>query len=240
MKILSISTATSNLSVALNNDEEVVSEINEENGRNHSVNLDPDIQKLLDQEGITLNDVDRFAVAEGPGSYTGLRVGMTTAKMLASILNKELVGVSTLEALTLNFSKKDAVIVAALDARNMNFFAGVYKNKRCIIKDGHYFLDDLLKQIAQLNSSEIIFVGSDFAKYQETIKQNLSKSQVTFAQGDQNILHAGAIGRLAFNAKPVDPDKLVPKYLRRTQAEYDWAKKTGQNFAPDSEYVEEV
>ena len=96
MKILSISTATSDLSVALNEADHLVSEKIEENQRNHSVDLDPDIASLLAENGLSLKDIDRFAVAIGPGSYTGLRVGLTTAKMFASILNKELVGVSTL------------------------------------------------------------------------------------------------------------------------------------------------
>ena len=99
MKILSISTATSDLSVALNEADHLVSEKIEENQRNHSVDLDPDIASLLAENGLSLKDIDRFAVAIGPGSYTGLRVGLTTAKMFASILNKELVGVSTLQAL---------------------------------------------------------------------------------------------------------------------------------------------
>ena len=75
MKILSISTATSDLSVALNDDEQIISETVEPNKRNHSVDLDPDIDRLLQEQGLSLKDIDRFAVAIGPGSYTGLRVG---------------------------------------------------------------------------------------------------------------------------------------------------------------------
>ena len=78
---------------------------------------------MLKENDLTLKDIDRFAVAEGPGSYTGLRIGITTAKMFASILHKDLVGVSTLAALANGTS--DGLIVSELDARNKNFFADV-------------------------------------------------------------------------------------------------------------------
>ena len=124
MKILSITTATNHLSVALN-DGDKIWEKNEEDHRNHSEHLDPLINELLKENDLTLKDIDRFAVAEGPGSYTGLRIGITTAKMFTSILNKDLVGVSTLAALANGAS--DGLIVSELDARNKNFFAGVYR-----------------------------------------------------------------------------------------------------------------
>ncbi len=83
------------------------------------------IEEGLKETGLTLKAIDRFAVAIGPGSYTGLRVGLTTAKMLASILGKDLVGVSTLKALALNCAGRNALVVAALDARNQNFCWGL-------------------------------------------------------------------------------------------------------------------
>lgn len=98
------------------------------------------ITELLKENNLTLKDIDRFAVAEGPGSYTGLRIGITTAKMFASILNKDLVGVSTLAALANGVN--DGVIVSELDARNKNFFAGVYRKVNGklenLVPDGHY------------------------------------------------------------------------------------------------------
>ncbi|GHV98201.1 tRNA (adenosine(37)-N6)-threonylcarbamoyltransferase complex dimerization subunit type 1 TsaB [Lactobacillus nasalidis] len=240
MKILSISTATSDLSVALNDDDRLISEKIEENQRNHSVDLDPDIAGLLKEAGLTLQDIDRFAVAIGPGSYTGLRVGLTTAKMFASILGKELVGVSTLQALAQNFAGEDALVVAALDARNHNFFAGAYRGEEAVIADGHYPLSSLLEQVAALPDEKVIFVGSDFSKYQEEITAALADKDLHLGEGSENLLHASAIGRLALTSPVLDPDQAEPRYLRRTQAEYDWQKKTGQEFKADSAYVEEV
>ena len=247
MKILSMTTATNHLSVALTDGQKVIAEKNEEDQRNHSEHLDPMITAILKENKLKLADLDRFAVAQGPGSYTGLRIGITTAKMFSSILQKDLVGISTLAALANGIPEKNAVIVAEIDARNNNFFAGAYlkteNGVENIIPDGHYGLDELLKQVknyAVKNQQEIIFVGSDMTPYDEQVKSQLDNLQYRQLTGDVNQVHAKNIGLLAQNAPAVDPDKMVPQYLRRTQAELDWHKKTGKAYGPDSEYVEEV
>lgn len=246
MKILSVSTATSNLSVALNEDQEILLEKNEHDQRNHSEHLDPNIDQLLKKQALTLKDIDRFAVAIGPGSYTGLRIGITTIKMFASILNKEVVGISTLQALAKSVDS-EGLIVAGLDARNDNYFAGVYQLDRQgipqnIIPDGHYHIDQLVEELKTYLENhpvtDIIFVGSGLSKHDDLFKK--LKIDYHYGSSSQNIVHAGLIGQLAQTAKPVDPDQLLPRYLRRTQAEVDWHKKTGKPFGPDSDYVEEV
>lgn len=247
MKILSVSTATSNLSVALNENEKIIVEKNEHDERNHSEHLDPLINEILVEHNLTLKDIDRFAVAIGPGSYTGLRIGITTVKMFGSILNKEVVGVSTLQALAKSVTDNETVIIAGLDARNENYFAGGYvldENQIPVnvIADGHYHIDVLLENvkayIENSNYKKIIFVGNGFEKQDELIKE--LEIQYSYGTDEQNMVHAGLIGQLAIEEEPVDPDKLLPRYLRRTQAEVDWHKRTGNPFGPDSDYVEEV
>lgn len=247
MKILSVSTATNHLSVALNENKKIIVEKNEQDERNHSEHLDPMIDQILKDNNLTLKDIDRFAVAIGPGSYTGLRIGITTVKMFASILNKEVVGISTLQALAKSINEQNALIVTGLDARNNNYFAGAYvldkdNVPQNVIPDGHYHNDVLLKAIreylADHQIKKLIFVGSGLNKQDDLIK----KLGVEYRYGtdEENVLHAGLIGQLAVKQKPVDPDKLLPRYLRRTQAEVDWHKKTGKPYGPDSNYVEEV
>ncbi|WP_294921114.1 tRNA (adenosine(37)-N6)-threonylcarbamoyltransferase complex dimerization subunit type 1 TsaB [uncultured Lactobacillus sp.] len=248
MKILSMSTATNNLSVALNDDAKIIKEKNEFDQRNHSAHLDPLIAEILKENNLRLAEIDRFAVAIGPGSYTGLRIGVTTVKMFASILHKEVVGISTLQALAASCAEEGTLIVAGIDARNDNYFAGAYVNKQddwgpeCVIPDGHYHIDTLLSAVAEYcannNLENVIYVGSGFEKQKEAIK----KINIPFIFGTekQNIVHAGLIGKLAVDAQPDDPDQLLPNYLRRTQAEIDWHKKTGEAYKPDSNYVEEV
>ena len=248
MKILSMSTATNNLSVALNDDAKIITEKNEFDQRNHSAHLDPLIAEILKENNLRLAEIDRFAVAIGPGSYTGLRIGVTTVKMFASILHKEVVGISTLQALAASCAEEGTLIVAGIDARNDNYFAGAYVNKEddwgpeCVIPDGHYHIDTLLSAVAEYcadnNLENVIYVGSGFEKQKEAIK----KINIPFIFGTekQNIVHAGLIGKLAVDAQPDDSDQLLPNYLRRTQAEIDWHKKTGEAYKPDSNYVEEV
>ena len=248
MKILSMSTATNNLSVALNDDAKIITEKNEFDQRNHSAHLDPLIAKILKENNLRLAEIDRFAVAIGPGSYTGLRIGVTTVKMFASILHKEVVGISTLQALSASCAEEGTLIVAGIDARNDNYFAGAYVNKEddwgpeCVIPDGHYHIDTLLSAVAEYctnNSLEnVIYVGSGFEKQKEAIKK--INIPFNFGTEKQNLVHGGLIGKLAVNAQPDDPDQLLPNYLRRTQAEIDWHKKTGEAYKPDSNYVEEV
>ena len=248
MKILSMSTATNNLSVALNDDAKIITEKNEFDQRNHSAHLDPLIAEILKENNLRLAEIDRFTVAIGPGSYTGLRIGVTTVKMFASILHKDVVGISTLQALAASCVEKKTLIVAGIDARNDNYFAGAYVNKEddwgpeCVIPDGHYHIDTLLSAVAEYcadnNLENVIYVGSGFEKQKEAIK----KINIPFSFGTekQNLVHGGLIGKLAVNAQPADPDQLLPNYLRRTQAEIDWHKKTGEAYKPDSNYVEEV
>ena len=244
MKILSVSTATNHLSVALNDGQQVIVEKNEQDERNHSEHLDPLIDEILKDNNLTLKDIDRFAVAIGPGSYTGLRIGITTVKMFASILSKEVVGISTLQALAKGV-KEEALVITGLDARNNNYFAAGYLSRdvqQNVILDGHYNIDVLIKAIqeyvAKNEVKKIVFVGSGLKKQDEKIKS--LGIPYEYGTDEQNVIHAGLIGQLAENAIPVDPDKLLPRYLRRTQAEVDWHKKTGKPFEPDSHYVEEV
>jgi tRNA threonylcarbamoyladenosine biosynthesis protein TsaB len=246
MKILSVSTATNQLSVALNENEVVVAQKEEQDKRNHSERLDPLIDEILVSNHLKLKDIDRFAVAIGPGSYTGLRIGVTTIKMFASILHKEVVGISTLKALAASCTASDTLIVTGIDARNDNYFAGAYLNQNGhllnVLADGHYYIATLMAQVNQCleaqKLSKVIFLGSGFEKQAELI----NKLAVPFSYGTntQNQIHASLIGKLAMTQEPVSPDQLLPRYLRRTQAEVDWHKKTGKAFDADSNYVEEV
>src|SRR5699024_9364185 len=189
MKILSITTATNHLSVALN-DGDKIWEKNEEDHRNHSEHLDPLINELLKENDLTLKDIDRFAVAEGPGSCTGLRIGTTSAKMFACIINKDLVGVSSLAALANGAS--NGLIVSELDARNKNVFAGVYRKcdgkLKNLVPDGHYHLDDLMNKVKDLGLSEqVIFVGSPIEKYKDEIRDLIGSDNFTQVAGYKQI-----------------------------------------------------
>lgn len=164
--------------------------------------------------------------------------------MFASVLNKEVVGISTLQALAKSV-KEDALVITGLDARNNNYFAAGYKSGDIpdnVIPDGHYNIDVLIKAIqdytAKNEVKKLVLVGTGLEKQDEKFKA--LNIPYKYGNDSQNVIHAGLIGQLAEYSEPVDPDKLLPRYLRRTQAEVDWHKKTGKPFEPDSHYVEEV
>ena len=128
MKILAFDTSSTALSVALLEDEKLVAESTVTVKKNHSISLMPTIDFLVAQAGWQPSDLERIVVAQGPGSYTGLRVAVATAKTLAYALDIDLVGVSSLQALT-NLSVV-GVVIPIMDARRNNVYVGFYKMVR--------------------------------------------------------------------------------------------------------------
>ena len=141
MFVLAIDTSNTTLSVALVENNEILIEVIEATKNDHSKRLMPTIEALFKKVNRTPKELDLIAVAEGPGSYTGVRIGVTVAKTLAWTLNKPLVGVSSLEILARNI-KEDAYIIPLFDARRQTVFAGVYEgaSSNVVISDGHYEL----------------------------------------------------------------------------------------------------
>lgn len=149
MKKLIIDTATSNLYLALVEDEGIFESINRGNIE-HSKNIMPKIDQLLKDNNVDIQEIDGIIVGVGPGSYTGIRIGVSVAKMLAWTLGCPLYEVSSLFVMGSNMKECASVI----DARRGNVFAGAYKNGNIIIKEGLYAKEDFLKEAKQL---EIVF-----------------------------------------------------------------------------------
>lgn len=242
MKILAIDTSNQPLSVAVLEDDHLLVTKTMNISRNHSKTLMPVVAELLDDCHWDPKDIDRIVVAEGPGSYTGLRIGVTTAKVLASTLNKELVGISSLKVIAANVnSNVDLTIVPYFDARNLNVFAGVYsiKNGRLmtVIEDQHISFQDLLNQVQQF-SGQIVFVGPEKSEFSAMVNQSLG-TQAKF-MCDLQIPRAAVLGRLGMNEQPVDIDTFVPQYRRLTQAELQWMEKHPEERDQHANYIEKV
>ena len=126
MNTLLIDTSNQPMSIALMKDEEVLAAKTTNNKTNHSVQLMPGIQELFTQCDLTKENIDAIIVAQGPGSYTGVRIGVTVAKTLAYALNVRLFGVSSLEALAATTHQTNQLIVPLYDARRDAVYAGVY------------------------------------------------------------------------------------------------------------------
>lgn len=236
MKILAIDTSNQPLAVALTADGQVLAERETNQSRNHSLQLLPLIDEMFKEVNWQPTDLTRVAVAAGPGSYTGVRIGVTTAKTLATTLNIELVGVSSLLTLAMNINQADALVVPIFDARNNNLYSAVYQNNQAIWPDQHANIDELITYL-QTTTAPIIVVG-EYHNFEEQLQTTFG-TRVSFGSEDQNLPHGANIAALGEKLLPItDADAFVPNYLRVSQAEADWQAAHPNEVG--QEYVEEV
>lgn len=127
MRILAIDTACNLARVALTKDGVLLKEITVDDKRRHSVKLLPAIETLLRDCGVTPKDLDLIAVTKGPGSFTGLRIGVVTAKTMAYALHIPLVGVNTLDAIAASFAEEEGIVCPLIDARNTRAYGAFYR-----------------------------------------------------------------------------------------------------------------
>ncbi|WP_047998964.1 tRNA (adenosine(37)-N6)-threonylcarbamoyltransferase complex dimerization subunit type 1 TsaB [Lactiplantibacillus herbarum] len=241
MKLLAIDTSNRPLSVAVLEDTTILATTTTNIGRNHSSTLLPIIENLMAQAGLQPADLDRIVVATGPGSYTGIRIGVTTAKTLAFTLNKELVGVSSLAALAGNVVKEGQLVVPLFDARRDNIFTGLYRIENhqpvSVIADQHVSVTEWVQQLAQY-PEPLVFIGTDVEQYATDLQAQLADRFVR-AQAQLDLPQATVLGLIGRQLPPVEHiHDFVPDYLRLTQAERDWqAKHPEKEHAP---YVEKI
>ena len=218
MLTLAIDTSTNILSVALVRGDEVLASINEQTKNNQSALLMSKIEKMMTDCHLKPSDLEKIAVAFGPGSYTGVRVGVAVAKSLAYALAIPVVGISSLEIMT-RAAVLDELCVAMIDARRGTVFAGVYHGcSGSLIPDGHYTLDVLLSQL-NLEEDEITFVGDGAVIHKVRL---LAASEHAQVKDESEFEHSKAV-MLAHLAKDRSPQEnihaLKPSYLRQTEAE---------------------
>lgn len=227
MKVLAIDTSNHPMSVALVEDDQLLATTTLNMVRNHSIYLMPAIDKLFELVKWTPADLDRVVVAQGPGSYTGIRIAATTAKVLADTLKVALVGVSSLEVVARNvLPTSDQVIVPFFDARRGNVFAGAYQWQDGqlvnVIEDQHLAMTTLLDQLAKVGRP-VTLVGHLTKKIEEQFDQ--LPENVTLAPRAYSIpstYQLALAGEKLPAVKEIDP--FVPHYLRITEAEANWQK----------------
>jgi tRNA threonylcarbamoyl adenosine modification protein YeaZ len=175
MKILAIDTTTKILCLGLYVDGRLY-EYNLEVGRNLSQLLVPTIGRVVEAAGIKISDIDYFACGLGPGSFTGMRIGLATIKGLSVIKNKPVVGISSLDLLAKNAPATKDLIVTALDARRELIYCCSYKNEKGLLKrKSDYALLNLNEFIKKFNVASVI-LGDALGLYTHKISTNLKKS----------------------------------------------------------------
>jgi tRNA threonylcarbamoyladenosine biosynthesis protein TsaB len=163
--ILNIETATTNCSVSLSkNGKTILLKEDYNNNYSHAERLHMYIDAVLNEAGITSKDLDAVAVSKGPGSYTGLRIGVSAAKGLCFALDKPLVSVSTLEALAHQVIYNDGVIVAMLDARRMEVYSAIFDSKHNQIRETEAQIIDADSFNSYLQEGKVYFIGNGVEK----------------------------------------------------------------------------
>ena len=214
MKVLAFDTSSKALSLAILEDKQVLAETTINIKKNHSITLMPAIDFLMSSLDLTPKDLDRIVVAEGPGSYTGLRIAVATAKTLAHTLNIELVGMSSL--LTLVPSQQEGVLVPLMDARRNNVYVGFYENAKPVLPEAHLSFAEVLEQVK--DAEQVTFVG-EVGPFVEQIQEHLPQ-----ASYKETLPNAANLALLAWDKAADSLHDFVPNYLKRVEAEENWLK----------------
>ena len=214
MKVLAFDTSSKALSLAILEDKQVLAETTINIKKNHSITLMPAIDFLMASLDWTPKDLDRIVVAEGPGSYTGLRIAVATAKTLAHTLNIELVGMSSLLALVPY--QQEGLFVPLMDARRNNVYAGFYENAKPVMPEAHLPFEQVIELIK--GASQVTFVG-EVGPFVEQIQEHLPRTDYK-----ETLPNAANLALLAWDKEADSLHDFVPNYLKRVEAEENWLK----------------
>lgn len=237
MKILAMDTSTLVMGVALLDDERVLGEVTTNLRKDHSVRLMPMVARLLEELRVAVADLDLIAVASGPGSYTGVRIGVTTAKTLSWSRNLPLVGISSLAVLAMNGLRFRGKVAPLFDARRDRVYTGLFEGTgsgevRAVKEERVIPLDAWLEELK--DEGPILFLGDDVARFRQRIETALG-DDAAFGTPPENIPRAACLGRLALarwrREGKGEGMAFTPNYLQLAEAEAKWlsGRRNGKN-----------
>lgn len=224
VKILALETSATAASAAVCDDESLIAQSFQRTGLTHSATLMPMVESLLKNAGMTLEEMDLIAVAAGPGSFTGLRIGVSAAKGLAWSLDKPCAGVSTLEAMAWQMIGQEGVVCAAMDARRQQVYNALFdldgEKPVRLTSDRAISLDDLEKELANVKKTQICVGDGAHLCYNAFQKCGYP---VRMAPPHLQFQSAWGVARCALEqacaGQLTDAAGLVPNYHRLSQAE---------------------
>lgn len=230
MKILSIDTASNICGVSILEDSNLICQLDHDTGRTHSENLMPMIQQAFNQSNLFLKDIDLLVCDKGPGSFTGIRIGVATIKAFHDSLGIPCIGVTSLEALAY-LVKKEGFIVSILDCKNDNCYFSMYelKNSKYIemIPPTTDTITNALKLCQQnySNHTPISFVGDGCEIYKNLISSEFKNG--IFIASENNFLNSYSVGLVGFDKwKEKNFDDVLPLYLKKPQAQRQLEEKS--------------
>lgn len=231
MKILALDSSGLVASVAVAEDDMLLAEYTVNYKKTHSQTLLPMLDTIARMIELDLNSVDAIAVAAGPGSFTGLRIGSATAKGLGLALDKPLVAVPTVEGLAYNLYDVSQLICPVMDARRNQVYTGIYRFEDhemiTVMEQAALSVEELCGKLNEMNR-EVIFLGDGVAVYRELLSEKM-QVPYSFAPAHVNKQRAGAIAALGMRyikrGKTQSAAEHQPDYLRLSQAERERAER---------------
>lgn len=224
MNILAIDTSTKIMGVAILKNEVIIGEVVTNVKQGQSERLMPAITKLMKDVQLDPSELNQIVVAQGPGSYTGVRIGITTAKSLAWALNIPIIGVSSIDVLAYQGRFFDSIICPFFDARRGNIYTNAYKWENgqfvSLQSEINISMEKWLHQVAQYNKN-VLFLSPDIHLYEEVITKQL-KELALIPEGPYHFPSPSHLALVSKGKEPSDPHLLTPNYLRLAEAESNW------------------
>lgn len=231
MKVLAMDSSGLVASVALVEDGNLIAEYTVNYKKTHSQTLLPMMDEIVKMTDTDLKTVDGIVVAKGPGSFTGLRIGLATAKGLALTLDKPIVGVPTVEGLAMNLYGTGSLICPLMDARRNQVYTGIYRfegSELVVVKEQIAIAIEDIIEALNLIGQDVVFLGDGVDVYRSIIEDKI-KVSFSFAPAHLNKQRAGAVGvrGLQYLSEGLveNADDFSPEYLRVSQAERERMKK---------------
>ena len=234
MKILSIDTASDICGVSILEDENLICNLDSNTGRTHSENLMPMVEDAFSKFNLSLKDIDLLVCDKGPGSFTGIRIGVATVMAFHDSFDIPCVGISSLESLaynTRNVVKNNSYVCSIIDCKNDNCYFALYENKDGIfeelinpqtesIESTLSILDSYCKDsIENFENTNITFVGDGCKVYKDKIRSYFTNALfVDDSMNDLNSYSLGLAGLVHYN-KNIDIGDVLPLYLKKPQAQ---------------------
>ncbi len=232
MIVLGLDTSSDAAAIGLVSDGTILCEYTLHNGKNHSVKLLPMITEMLKQTGISFPEIDAYCCGVGPGSFTGVRIGVATAKAFAQSWNKPVVPVSSLEILAENVRFFEELRVPCVHARVDELFCAAYDKKGQVVLPPSVKTFEEMKEF--LSGKKAILCGNGAEKYGAELRSS-AEDLIQIADGRANVISGGAVAELGYrylmNGKQKSYEEVAPVYLRVSQAEREYeARKSGQTL----------
>lgn len=230
MKTLVIDTSTNILGIAILNNTELIGQKVTKVNQDHSSRLMPAIVELMKDINMEPHNLEKIIVGEGPGSYTGIRIGVTVAKSLAWALDIPVVGVSSLESLAYQAKLREGLVCTFFDARRENVFAGIYRvanNKVTSVKqDANVTFLDLAENLISLNE-EVVLLSPDIKKFETLMSEELKRLSI-IPELPFHISNPSNLALIGMDKNIENLHQLTPEYLRLAEAEANWLKAKGK------------